>query len=207
MTPRLVITLVGIVVVLLLIGMLLSNMGHFVGIPWPLIVCAGAALLFVFAFTLPLIRASESSAIEVAVPPQVLWDALHEVSYRAAWYPEVRNVSVTLSGAGPTSQAVRLGLSRGAVLNVTQVESVAPQRKVFRVTGPGIRSILRQELEPSPTGTLYRSSDTLRLSVIAALVRVLGARGIRARRTARMERIKRDVEGAAAGPARGVSSS
>ncbi len=167
----------------------------------------GRCFLFVLALAVPLIPLSESSSIEIGVPPQRLWDALHELSNRAAWYPEVRGVAVTRSGPGLAKQQVSLALSRGAVLNVTPIESVAPERMVSRVTGPGIRSILTQELVPIAGGTLYATSDNLRVSIIVALVRAAGGRRFKTRRAARMEQIKRDVEAASVGPDRRVTSS
>jgi hypothetical protein len=172
-----------------------------VGEPLPsplpqLVVFLGAVSVLVILMLLPMIPVSFASNIEVALPPERVYDRLADVLWWSARNPALRRLEVTYARSG--EELVQVGarslIGRRIILSAERVESERPHRLLTKSQGPGTRSVVLRLLTPTSAGTLLETKSDMRVSVLMWAAWAPRRRKIREAFAAELAKIKADLE-------------
>jgi carbon monoxide dehydrogenase subunit G len=94
-----------------------------------------------------------SSSVEVAAPPEVVWQVLSEVEAWPEWTPSVRSIVRLDPGPLHVGQRLRISQPRFPTTVWRLTELVEGRSFVWRAGGPGARTTASHTVEPSGTGT------------------------------------------------------
>jgi hypothetical protein len=177
---------------------LLSNrVGEPLPAPLPqLVVFLGVVGVLVILMLLPVIPVTFASSIEIALPPERVFDRLSDVIWQATRNPALRRLEVIYArnGAELVQVGARSLIGRRIVLLAERVEAERPHRLVMRSQGAGTRSLARRVLTATAAGTLLETKSDMRVSVFiwAAWRPRIGK--IREAYVAELAKVKADLE-------------
>ena len=96
-------------------------------------------------------------AIQIAAPPEVVWDVLTRLARRPEWNPEVKSMSFD----GPLAPGSVFRWKAGPGTIVSTLERVEPPRFVrWRGRTFSIKAVHEWRLEPHDGGTLVETEET-----------------------------------------------
>jgi hypothetical protein len=189
------------VVWLAAVGIVLLS--YWIGEPLPsplpqIVVGLGVVSIVLILLILPVVPFSFASSIEIALPPERVYDRLTDVLWQAARNPALRRLEViyTRSGAELVQVGARSLIGRRIVLLAERVEAERPHRLVMRSQGAGTRSLARRVLTPTPTGTMLETRSDMRVSVFIWAAWAPRRGKIREAFAAELAKVKADLESA-----------
>jgi len=109
-------------------------------------------------------RRQDSTSIEIAAPPDQVYDLVSDITRMGEWSPECYHCEWTKGATGPSVGARFKAKNKGgrgpSWFNTPVVTAAEPGREfAFNRSGPGTGSYTwRYVLEPSPTGTKVTES-------------------------------------------------
>jgi hypothetical protein len=175
--------------------------GNRTGNPLPtplpqLVIGLAAVLVLVVLMIVPAVPVNLASRIEIALPPEHVYDRLADVIWWAARNRSLRRIEVfyTRSGEELVPAGARSFIGRRIVLLGHRLEATRPNLLVSRIEGSGTRTLYRRVLTRTPTGTLLESSSDMRVSVYIGAAFALRRRKNREGYAAELARLKADLE-------------
>jgi hypothetical protein len=178
------------------VGVILFRGGPhaFVG-PWATIAAIGFLFfVLVVALLMPAVPHSRKGRVEIALPPEQVFDAMSDLQWLAG-IPGLREVRVTYSRARDELQQRRttIGVGRVAAYSMERIASERPAYWVTRYRAGGRVLTTTRRLSATSAGTLLEVEEVGRLGIFVSTVeRFRSSDPIWA---AQLERVKADLEG------------
>jgi len=98
-----------------------------------------------------------SQEIEIAGPPEIVWDVLTDFEQWSQWNPDVKSMSF----AGPVAPGSEFKWKAGPGTIVSTLEAVEPLRRIsWRGRTMSIKAMHEWHLEPRAGGTLVQTEET-----------------------------------------------
>ena len=98
-----------------------------------------------------------SQEIEIAGPPEIVWDVLTDFEQWPQWNPDVKSMSF----AGPVAPGSEFKWKAGPGTIVSTLEAVEPLRRIsWRGRTMSIKAMHEWHLEPRAGGTLVQTEET-----------------------------------------------
>ena len=174
-------------------------LSYWVGDPVPrplpqIVVVLGVVSAVVVLLILPVVPFNFASDIEIALPPERVYDRLTDVLWWAAGILRRLDVIYTRTGDGLVQVGHRAVIGSRIVLLNERVEAERPHYWVARGHGSGTRSTQRRVLTPTATGTLLEMTSDMRLSIVIWAAWSLRSRRVREAYAAELARLKADLE-------------
>jgi hypothetical protein len=161
-----------------------------------LVIGLGAMTALVLLLILPVLPFRFASSIEIARPPEQVYDRLADVLWWAARNPALRRIEVTYDRRG--GELVQVGarslIGRLIVLAAERVEVERPHRWATRSRGAGTRTFTRRVLTPTLIGTRLETLSETRVSVLIWVAWLPRIGKIREAMVAEQAKLKADLE-------------
>jgi uncharacterized protein YndB with AHSA1/START domain len=98
-----------------------------------------------------------SSEIEIAAPPEIVWDVIADFDSWPEWNPEVKSMSI----GGPVAEGTRFRWSAGPGTITSTLQRVErPNLIVWTGKTLGIDAVHVWRFEPRDSGTLVRTEES-----------------------------------------------
>jgi uncharacterized protein YndB with AHSA1/START domain len=102
----------------------------------------------------------QSTSIEIAAPPERVWEVLSDVEHWSEWTETVTGVQLLAEGPLRIGTRARISQPRIPVTEYTVTELAAGHSFTWVATGPGVRTTASHSIEELPDG-----GSRVRLSV------------------------------------------
>jgi uncharacterized protein YndB with AHSA1/START domain len=131
-----------------------------------------------------------SQEIEIAGPPEIVWDVLTDFEQWPQWNPDVKSMSF----AGPVAPGSEFKWKAGPGTIVSTLEAVEPLRRIsWRGRTMSIKAMHEWHLEPRAGGTLVQTEETFS-GLLARLFRGSLQKTLDKSTSEGLEHLKREAE-------------
>jgi uncharacterized protein YndB with AHSA1/START domain len=131
-----------------------------------------------------------SQEIEIAGPPEIVWDVLTDFEQWSQWNPDVKSMSF----AGPVAPGSEFKWKAGPGTIVSTLEAVEPLRRIsWRGRTMSIKAMHEWHLEPRAGGTLVQTEETFS-GLLARLFRGSLQKTLDKSTSEGLEHLKREAE-------------
>ena len=131
-----------------------------------------------------------SQEIEIAVPPEIVWDVLTRFEDWPQWNPDVKSMSF----AGPVAPGSEFRWKAGPGTIVSTLEQVEPPRRIsWRGRTMSIKAMHEWHLESRDGGTLVKTEETFS-GLLARLFRGSLQKTLDKSTSEGLEHLKREAE-------------
>jgi len=131
-----------------------------------------------------------SQEIEIAGPPEIVWDVLTDFEQWPQWNPDVKSMSF----AGPVAPGSEFKWKAGPGTIVSTLEAVEPLRRIsWRGRTMSIKAMHEWHLEPRAGGTLVQTEESFS-GLLARLFRGSLQKTLDKSTSEGLEHLKREAE-------------